>query len=219
MRRIIVPPVPGLYSALGLLFADVEHQLACGFYRRVAAVSLGELNAAADALRAAGEAVLGRHGFPDEACRQITICADMKYVGQTSPLAVTFAAWPVTAHGLAELVRDFEALHQKTFGYVSPNEPMQFVALKAVCRGRSTQARIPKQLRCRDERSARRERRNAYFGPQCGWIATPVMRRGDLTDAWRDGPLIIEEYDATTVVRPGWRARLGPWDVVELVKG
>jgi N-methylhydantoinase A len=49
--------------------------------------------------------------------------------------------------------------------------------------------------------------RRAYFGPEAGWIDTPVLRRGDLATA-RSGPCIIEEYDATCLVPPGGAASL-----------
>ena len=49
--------------------------------------------------------------------------------------------------------------------------------------------------------------RPAYFGPDQGWIETRVVRRSDLAQP-TDGPLIVEEYDATCVVLPGWRASL-----------
>jgi N-methylhydantoinase A len=59
--------------------------------------------------------------------------------------------------------------------------------------------------------------RRAYFGPDHGWIETPVLRRSDLTPA-RTGPLIVEEYDATCLVPPGARCELdtGGNIVVEL---
>ena len=46
-----------------------------------------------------------------------------------------------------------------------------------------------------------------YFGPQAGWIVTPILSRGDLATP-RPGPAVIEEYDATCVVPPGTRAGL-----------
>jgi len=49
--------------------------------------------------------------------------------------------------------------------------------------------------------------RVAYFGTQHGSVQTPVLARSGLREAPRAGPLIIEEYDSTTVVRPGWTAR------------
>ena len=50
--------------------------------------------------------------------------------------------------------------------------------------------------------------RPAYFGAARGLIETPVLRRADLASASRAGPLIVEEYDSTVVVPPGWVARL-----------
>jgi len=52
--------------------------------------------------------------------------------------------------------------------------------------------------------------RRVYFGPGSGWIVTPILGRGDLATP-RDGPAVIEEYDATCVVPPGARAGLDTW--------
>ena len=49
--------------------------------------------------------------------------------------------------------------------------------------------------------------RRVYFGPQAGWIVTPILTRGDLATP-RPGPAIVEEYDATCVVPQGARAWL-----------
>jgi len=49
--------------------------------------------------------------------------------------------------------------------------------------------------------------RRVYFGPQAGWIVTPILTRGDLATP-REGPAVVEEYDATCVVPPGARAGL-----------
>jgi N-methylhydantoinase A len=52
-----------------------------------------------------------------------------------------------------------------------------------------------------------RRTRAAYFGPEVGWLDTPVLTRADLATP-RQGPCIVEEYDATCVVPPGARASL-----------
>ena len=49
--------------------------------------------------------------------------------------------------------------------------------------------------------------RRVYFGPQAGWQTTPILSRADLATP-REGPAVIEEYDATCVVPPGARAQL-----------
>jgi N-methylhydantoinase A len=61
--------------------------------------------------------------------------------------------------------------------------------------------------------------RDAYFGPEAGLLPTPVFARADLIAAPRPGPLIVEEYDATTVVPPGCAARRDEWDNVVIEVG
>jgi len=61
--------------------------------------------------------------------------------------------------------------------------------------------------------------RVAYFGTQHGSVQTPVLARSGLREAPRAGPLIIEEYDATCVVQPGWRAALDAFGNIDLTRG
>lgn len=216
MRHIIVPPVAGLFSALGMLFADVEHQLAASFYRKLAQVAPQDINAAATDLIESGRKLLASEGYSLATQQRIVVCAELKYVGQTAPLTVPLPELPVTAESVDRLVRAFEEEHLKTFGYVSSGEPLQFVALGAVCQGVPETPRMPSNMRRGNERMVARAERRAYFGEEHGWRVTPVIARGDLTADAASGPLIIEEYDTTIVVRPGWSARLDTWNNVHI---
>ena len=51
-----------------------------------------------------------------------------------------------------------------------------------------------------------RSQRRAYFGPDQGWMECPLLARTDLKSP-RQGPLLIDEFDTTIVVPPGWQAR------------
>ena len=64
--------------------------------------------------------------------------------------------------------------------------------------------------------SAAAGEREAYYGADIGWLRTPVVSRRDLQEGARSGPLIVEEYDTTTVVRPGWQAVLDRWSNIVL---
>ena len=66
------------------------------------------------------------------------------------------------------------------------------------------------------ERAGADATRAAYFGPEFGSIETPVCVRSAVGTQWRTGPLLIEEFDSTTVVPPDGRARLGNWDTIEI---
>jgi N-methylhydantoinase A len=68
------------------------------------------------------------------------------------------------------------------------------------------------------DRSAASERA-AYFGDRFGWLPTPVVGRDRVVADWQTGPLIVEEYDATTVIPPGARVRVGTQTMLEIEVG
>ena len=108
-----------------------------------------------------------------------------------------------------ELEEAFGQEHETTYGHrAGPEEPVELVNILLVGHGIPDQPRGPSQVAPPVmETSASAASRQAYFGPEAGWIDTPVLRRGDLATA-RSGPCIIEEYDATCVVPPNWTAAL-----------
>ena len=212
VRRIIVPPVAGLFSALGMLFADVEHQMITAFYRRLESVRSADINAAARSLMEEAHRMLVAEGYTDEAQRNVVLHADIKYFAQSGALTMPFAGFPVTADMLANVAKAYSDLHQLTFGYRSDTEPLQFVSLKIVGRGLSGTPRIPAHVERAQERIAKEGTRRAYFGPELGWRETRLMPRKALGAKPVAGPLIVEEYDVTTVVRPGWSARVDGWN-------
>ncbi|WP_027351330.1 hydantoinase/oxoprolinase family protein [Halotalea alkalilenta] len=212
MKRIVVPPVAGLFSALGMLFADVEHQLVGAFYRRLQDVDQALLETAAAPLRARGLDMLACEGFSDPAQQRLTLYADLRYMGQTAPLTIEV---PKGERVMERLAEAFHGEHQNVFGYASPSEPVQFVALKLVCQGLPDQPRMPQRAQRGAEKSVARYSRQAYFG-KAGWLETPVVARNALNEAAVEGPLIIEEYDTTIVVRPGWQANRDSWNNVIL---
>jgi N-methylhydantoinase A len=207
IRRIVVPPVAGLFSALGMLFADVQHHLVAGFYHRLDEISEKEVNEAASALVAEARRLLESEGF-DAAHQGIEVQLDLKHVGQTAALPVRLESYPAAAGALVKVRRAFGDAHEESYGYRSDDEPVQVIALKVVGTGLMEGSRIPPSLRRDREASGATATRRAYFGPHHGWMATPVLSRADLQARPVEGPAIIEEYDTTTVVRPGWRALL-----------
>ena len=210
--RIVVPPVAGLFSALGMLFADVEHQFITAFFRRIDTIKAQDVNDAVDALVSEAMQLLKSEGYQAENEREVSVHADVKYVGQTSPLSIRFPGFPVTDAMVGDLRGTYGDLHQQTYGYRSDREPLQFVSLKVVGRGIPKSSRVPARVSRAQESIAKTGIRRAYFGAEVGWLETRLMPRVALTAKPVDGPLIIEEYDTTTVVRPGWTTRLDGWN-------
>lgn len=200
ITRIVVPPVAGLFSALGMLFADVEHQLVRAFYRRLNETDAAALAEAAAPLRERGLAMLREEGFVAADRQVANLFADLRYIGQTAALTL-----PVPDGDLAGLADAFHREHQSVFGYASPKEAIQFVSLKLVCCGVPETPRMPERIRRDREAAPSADCRRAFFGPH-GWMETPVLARAALDAESRPGPLIVEEYDTTIVIPPGWKA-------------
>jgi N-methylhydantoinase A len=211
IRRVVVPPVAGLFSALGMLFADVEHHFVVAFYKRLDRVTPEEVDAAATPVLREAAALLESEGYP--AARQsLTLQADLRHVAQSAALPIVVPRIPVDRNALAEVREAFGTAHQAAYGYRSDAEPVQIVSLKVVGRGIPAEPRVPERVTRDREHATAETVRRAYFGPEAGWQETRVVARASLAAGARQGPLIVEEYDATTVVRPGWQARLDPWN-------
>jgi N-methylhydantoinase A len=105
----------------------------------------------------------------------------------------------------AYLEEAFGSEHEKTYGHrAGAEEPVELVAIQVVGQGLRDGAAVPERVRPSRAEPKPPPPRPAYFG---SWIETPVIRRSELVQP-KQGPLIVEEYDATCVVPPGARAEL-----------
>ena len=210
MRRIIVPPSPGLFSAFGLLYADVEHHYARTFRRLLRSLDLAALAAAWQELEGDARRQLAADGF-DAAAIRIRRLASLHYQGQTFDLTVPVADGPLDAITIARLEEAFGEEHERTYGHrAGPEEPVELTEIRLIGQGipeHPLRPQAPQAGSAVASSEPPRPARCAYFGPATGWLGTPVLRRSDLATA-RDGPCIVEEYDATCVIPPGARASL-----------
>ena len=220
MKRILVPPAPGLFSAFGLLYADVEHHYSRTFRRVLVESDPAEIDRAWRALEDEGRAQLTYEGFPAERMR-FRRTANLHYKGQLYELNVT--APPSPAGGaldrawLDQLAEAFGEEHERTYGHrAGPEEPVELVNMVLVAEGLPDAPVVPDTLHLdRSDDGAGGGSRNAYFGPEEGWLETPVVGRSDLAGG-AVGPLIVEEYDATCLVPPGARASLDDYGSIVL---
>jgi N-methylhydantoinase A len=208
MRRIIVPPSPGLFSSFGLLYADVEHHYSRTLRRLLRTTDPQDLNAAWEPMAAAAMAQLEADGFTPEQMR-LRRAANMHYQGQTFELTVPVPDGPLDAAAVAALEESFGQEHERTYGHrAGPEEPVELVNLQVVGQGIPEQTRVPERLNpVKAAETLGLVSRQAYFGPDTGWLETPVVPRADLQSP-REGPCIVEEYDATCVVPPQAQAGL-----------
>ena len=210
ITRVVVPPYPGVFSSFGLLVADVEHHFVQTYFKTFTELDITALKGILEGLWEVGREQLRSEGFDDSA-HQIITQVDMKYEGQVSELTVLLPSGEVTQQTISRLVEVFEEEHEKSFGYRT-DALYQLVNLRVIARGLSEESRMPEKLgMSASAGQAATSQRQVYFGPDQGWIDTPVVDRITLNGSTQQGPLIIEEYDSTTVVPPAWRASADQW--------
>ncbi len=207
ITRIIVPPSPGAFSAFGLLFADVEHHFVQTHFKPFSELDLNKANRILNELRDQGRRLLNAEGF-SASDQQVITQIDMKYMGQTSELTVIMAQESFSPGTMKALGEAFDLEHEKTYGYHA-DDPYQLVNIRVVARGLSQETRVPDHIELAvGGHQAKPRNRQVYHVSQNEWIDTPIIDRSSLDSDERAGPLIVEEYDSTTVVPPGWRACL-----------
>ncbi|HVZ10259.1 hydantoinase/oxoprolinase family protein [Rhodopila sp.] len=209
IRRVIVPPLPGVFSAFGLLVADAEHHARQSIRLRLDHADPDRITGILTDLAAAGAQRLLRDGFPQE--RQVfQRAAAARYAGQSSEIEVTLPEGAVSPSRIADL---FAAEHERTYGFRAPaGEPVELMGLSVMARGLPERPRLPSAIPPLAQSVP--ASRKAWF-PGDGWMETPVTDRSGLTDK-RSGPLIVQEYDATCLVPRGMTAELDGFGNIRL---
>lgn len=220
-RSVIVPPLPGLFSAFGLLVSGVEHHAVRSCFLSGDALNANALQAIREELEGELVAQFQREGFFDAGGTQLslTCSADVKFVGQASQIRILLDTVtgtgehvgndvPFTENTLRALYAAFVSEHERLYGHRSADDIlMQVVALRVV--GKAHTGALDGDMNVRaigDTMQNGTQMRRAYFGEHFGSIETPVLARHAL-DGTMQGPLLIDEYDSTTVVPPDARVR------------
>jgi N-methylhydantoinase A len=199
LPRVLMPRHPGNFSAFGLLASDIKHddvRTRVGPLRERAAL-LAELFAE---MEDAARRQLEREGFGVDQQRLLRRL-DLRYRGQAFELSVEASA----GTPLAAVEDEFHRRHRGTYGHANRDAVIELVNARLTAYGVVPKpAAAPYRSETRGLAEALVERRQVWFGGAAH--DTPVWDRERLPQAARlDGPAIVEEFGATTVVLPGWR--------------
>jgi N-methylhydantoinase A len=207
IERIVVPPSPGLFSARGLLDARLHVTEIVSLLCSVDAIDSDTIAAAfAASEERARQALLGQGGRA--ATMRFRREYDARYRGQSFELAV---AYDPSAHTVAQRFHD---AHRSRYGYDAPGEVVEIVnarltATAEVMRAGSSFDPAQDDTEARDDRGLRRSH-VAHVVQRKLWVEATfvdarVFERDALANAARaDGPAVVEAYDSTTYVAPGW---------------
>lgn len=217
-RQVIVPASSGVFSAVGMTFIDVQHEAIESLYAPVNELTCNALKPLLEVLHSRVIDELEAHGSSSETA-VVKFQAEMRYATQMETLSVSLPTDSVEKDD-AFLRRHLTALfneeHQNNFGYSSENEAIQFVSVRGVAQAKDA-ASSPSALKPAASISATASgERAVLFDMDSDPVPAPVIPRGALTEQPRKGPLIVDEYDCTVIVHPGWTARLDGWNSIVL---
>ena len=200
--RVIVPPLPGNFSAFGLLVADARHDYARTRLAPTAELSFDEVAAAFDAMREEARAELTAEGFTAGQMR-FEARLDMRYVGQAFELPVEL---PADARSMADVDAAFYRAYERRYAFATP-DPAEIVCFRLAGFGSGRKPPLfAGDAAAGTLEAARTGTRDAVF--DAVGRPTPVYARERLPrDAAVQGPALIEEPGTTTVVPPGFSAR------------
>jgi N-methylhydantoinase A len=198
---IVVPPLPGMFSAFGLLVADVRVALTRSVVAPAERDTWPRLEAILRDSESAADRELADQGVAP-AARRFTWEIDLRYAGQSFELTLPYAATAEAA------LAAFHARHTQRYGFCAADDPVVVVTARVIGIGVSP---TPPPVEIAGETAgaptvARTTR--DVFGVD-GFVATPIFDRDRLgVGATIVGPALVDQYDTTTYVAAGWSARV-----------
>ncbi|MER9842849.1 hydantoinase/oxoprolinase family protein [Mesorhizobium australicum] len=206
LPKVLVPARPGITNALGCVVADLRHDFVNTINQPVAVLDESQLHQVLERHRNEGEELIAKEAVKPESIR-VSHSADMQFVGQTHIINVPLPSSSVTRSQLQAL---FEKAYFARFKVELPEIRANLVNLNTSVTGVRPAIDLSRLIdpagRAKTLDAARREIRPVWYAGR--WHDTPVYSREKLPlDAVIEGPAILEQMDATTVLEPGDRAR------------
>ncbi len=210
MTRILVPPRPGAFSALGLVCTDVVHDYMRSELRPLSQLDADHAEAMFAGLETKARADIETEGL-DAARAHYWRELDLRYAGQgyelRTPLDGLFDG-RVSAATLAAARVRFDERHAQIHGHSAKDRPVEIVSYRLRLR-----IEVPKFEPREEASSSPGPARNARKGERDVWfdgahaVVSALYERDKLDPgAVLTGPAIVEQFDATTAIPPGWRA-------------
>lgn len=178
MESAVIPPLPGIASAVGMLDAPIRHDFALPADRPDVFAEL----------RRRAVAEMGTEDFAEQ------LLVDARYLGQSFELTLPLAQDQRAA---------FDELHAERYGFADPEAEMEVIVARLTAT--IGQPQTPQELLTGDGGGGGVEKRDVFIDGE--WITTPVLDRASLAAGTTvDGPAILNQFDTTTYIRPGQQA-------------
>ncbi|MHB1552176.1 MAG: hydantoinase/oxoprolinase family protein, partial [Vulcanimicrobiaceae bacterium] len=198
IARVLVPRHPGLYSAHGLLVAELRARAVAPVLREAAQLDAGDLERLFARLEDDGRRTLREQGVAEDAI-SFSREYDARYRGQSFEIGLPHEPT------IQALIAAFHERHRQRYGYAVPEETVEIVNARSTAIG-TLPERVRRPVAARARTGAPAASRKLWL--EGGFVEAPVYARdGVARGAAIDGPAFVEQYDACGYVPPGWSAR------------
>ena len=215
IRRVIIPPVPGLFSALGLLVTDVKHVFVKSVRNLLDDIDPNELENIFLTLENKGFHILKKEGFSSDKIIMKRF-VDVRYWLQGYELIIPVVS-PITEVELRNIAQRFHEKHKSTYGFIMEDEPIEIVNVRVEAYGL-----LPKPKLVKIKQGKREPKQDAIVGNrkvifEDSEEEVKIFKREKLL-AYNEieGPAIIEEYSATIVIPQNWIAKVDEYGSIIL---
>src|SRR5499427_3127677 len=206
LAEVICPPIPGAFSALGLVGTDLKRDYVQTLFVLAEAADPAELEAAFVALEQKGTAMLDRAGVAPER-RRFERSVDARYPRQSYELPVPVPPGVFDKVSLEKIAAAFHDRHLQTYGHQNRDEPVQLVSVRVAAIG----AIPPLAVRNRTPphgTNAVKSEREIWFRETGVVRATIYDRRLMPAGLTLFSPAVIESLESTILVPPDWQAKM-----------
>jgi len=209
IREILVPPAPGIICAHGLVVSDLLEDFVDSVRLEVNDDGMAEIGDRLDALVARARAWYEQENIMPQT-RTMQVRLDMRYVGQNFELAVPLDTPDASGPSvdLEELRSRFFDVHEKTYGYFNPDDPIEIMNFRLTASGRLFPLAEDPSLQASVSPPVPSRSRQVVFDGDVAVDCPVFERKGLLAGQHVTGPAVIDQLDATTVLFPGDRAEV-----------
>jgi len=216
IKRVLIPPHPGLGSAFGALTANWRVDRVWTVFGGSTHLNVEGIAERLEALTEATVRELREDGFSGEPVLLRGI--DMRYAGQNYEREISLPPGPFTAEAAGVMVERFSRAHDEFYGFSLEGEPVEFVNLRVSAIGPAELGAVLQAPTVETAPDSLGRRPVSFRG--LGYLDTPVYRRTAMpAGSTIEGPAIVEEPDSTTVLHPDDTLWVRPDGLIELHVG
>ncbi|MEJ1976428.1 MAG: hydantoinase/oxoprolinase family protein [Acetobacteraceae bacterium] len=215
MQEVVVPPTPGVLSALGGLIADLKNDFLTTLYLDLNDDAAGSIRAEFAALSARALTWL-RQDQGYDGLHRIAYSAELRYRGQSFEIDTPLEAQTVEAADAGAIAEAFHRAHERVYGHADRSAPLQVIAIRLVISGATAKPELPRQA-LQPGPAPEAGRVDAWIDGATRSIA--LYHRQDLLAGQHfAGPAVVTQDDCTTVVPTGFTATVDEYTNLRIVR-